>query len=83
MRQSPNQVLIHIEGCSSKKAAEFYLGKTAVLVRKTQYRTDPAKYKPMYGKIIATHGKSGTVRSKFKTNLPPEFIGSEIRVMLY
>ena len=83
LRQSFNQSLIHIDGVNSRKAVDFYLGKTVVLVRKSQHRDNPAKFKPMYGKIIAAHGKAGVVRAKFHSNLPAEFMGHEVRVMLY
>ena len=82
-RQHPGQALLHIEGCQSKKASEFYLGKTACLVRHTQKKDSKTKFKPIYGKIIASHGKSGTVRAKFASNLPGQYIGEEVRVFLY
>ena len=78
LRQSPTQSLIHIDGVTSKKGTEFYLGKTVVLVRRTQHKDNPTKFKPIYGKIIASHGKSGVVRAKFRSNLPPQFIGEEV-----
>ncbi|WMV29176.1 hypothetical protein MTR67_022561 [Solanum verrucosum] len=29
------------------------------------------------------HGKSGVVRSKFKSNLPPKFMEAKVRVFMY
>lgn len=83
MNQHPNQALIHIEGCLDTKGANFYLGKKVILVRKAQNKKQNTRYRSIWGKIIAAHGKSGVVKAKFRHNLPAESIGDMVRVLLH
>ena len=83
MNQDPNQALVHIEGCQDKTGAKFYLGKKVVLVRKAQTQHQNSRYRTIWGRVIGTHGSNGVVRAKFRHNLPPESIGSRLRVLLY
>ena len=80
MQQHPNQALIHIEGCQDIKGARWYLGKKVVYARKAESNNT---YKTIWGKVIATHGKSGVVRAKFIRNLPGEGIGKKVQVLLH
>ena len=75
--------MIHVEGCKDTIAARFYLGKKIVLVRKCQNERNNSRYRTMWGKVIATHGKSGVVRAKFRRNLPAQSIGDKVRILLH
>ena len=83
MNQDPNQALVHIEGCNDTTGAKFYLGKKVILVRKAQTKKDNSRYRTLWGKVIATHGKNGVVRAKFKSNLPAAAMGEKVRVLLH
>ena len=83
LNQKPNQALIHIEGCQDINSAKFYLGKKVALLRKAETEKNGSNYRVAWGKVIATHGKSGVVRAKFRKNLPGEAIGEKVRVLLH
>jgi len=74
----------------NKQDANWYLGKKCALVYSSKKKkvVDPlAKQKPLkrvvWGKVSRSHGKSGMVRARFTKNLNPEWMGMEVRVMLY
>ena len=78
---NPAQALLRIEGVSSKEEAEFYIGKKVMAPMRTKVidRSHPANW----GTIIGVHGNSGIVRAKFERNLPPSFLGTDVRVFLF
>ena len=83
LNQKPNQALVHIEGCTDVDSSKFYHGKKVVLVRKAEKVKNNSRYRAIWGKVIASHGKNGVVRAKFKRNLPAEAMGQTVRVLLH
>lgn len=84
--QRENQSLVKIEGVRSSDDAKWYLGKRLVYSYRAKTLKNGKKVngtKNIIGKVIATHGATGTVRGKFNSNLPSQAIGRLIKVMLY
>ncbi|KAH7093902.1 ribosomal protein L35Ae-domain-containing protein [Auriculariales sp. MPI-PUGE-AT-0066] len=77
----PNTSLIQIEGVSNKDDAQFYLGKRLAYVYKAKTETHGSKVRVIWGRVTRSHGNSGVVKSKFKSNLPPHSFGASIRVV--
>lgn len=80
---NPNVSLVKIEGVSTVKDAEFYLGKRVAFVYRASKEVRGSKIRVIWGKVTKTHGNSGVVRANFKKNLPPKTFGATVRVMLY
>lgn len=66
----PRYSLLKINNVKDRASAKNYIGN-AVL------------YKDNQGVITRVHGNSGVVMARFKRNLPPQAIGSEIQVCLW
>ncbi len=81
--QHEHQALLNLEGVNDAKAATYYFGKRVAYIYKTKALKKNTKYRAMWGRIIKSHGSSGTVRAIFRKNLPAEAMGATLRVMLY
>ncbi|CAO1637791.1 unnamed protein product [Sympodiomycopsis kandeliae] len=79
----PSNTLIKIDNVDSTKDAQFYLGKRIAYVYKAPTERKGSKVRVIWGRVTRTHGNSGVVRSKFRTNIPPKAFGASVRVMLY
>ncbi len=68
--QRPNQMLVQIEGITSRNEAAPLAG------RKVIWKTETGK--EFVGKITAPHGGKGIVRVRFKKGLPGTAIGTDV-----
>lgn len=67
------QMIVRINGMSSKEKAQAAVGKTVVW-------TSPAG-KELKGKVSAPHGRNGQVRAIFETGMPGQAIGGKVKVI--
>ena len=70
--QYPNQMIVKIEGISTKDKAKELIKKKVTWIT-------PSK-KEMTGTITREHGNSGAVRVKFDKGLPGQAIGTKVKV---
>ncbi len=72
--QKTNQVLLHIDGVSSKEEAEKFVGK------KVKWTTPGKDKKVIEGKIVAVHGNKGIVRAIMEKGMPGQSLGKKVLV---
>lgn len=58
----------------------FYLQRVAY-VYKAKREINGSKVRVMWGRISRSHGNSGVVKTKFRTNLPAHAFGASCRVV--
>ncbi|XP_066377797.1 large ribosomal subunit protein eL33w-like [Miscanthus floridulus] len=75
--------LVQIEGVNTKEDAAWYAGKRMAYIYKAKTKSSETRYRCIWGKVTRPHGNSGVVRAKVKSNLPPESMGREVRVLMY
>lgn len=80
---NPNVSLVQIEGVANPEEAKFYLGKRVAYVYRCSKEVRGTKIRVIWGKITRTHGNSGVVRAKFRSNLPAKTFGASVRIFLY
>ncbi|EDS30919.1 60S ribosomal protein L35a [Culex quinquefasciatus] len=88
--QHENHAILKVEGCRNRKNALFYIGKRCVYVYRGKAKLsapglaeNKTNIRAIWGKITRSHGNSGSVRARFRTNLPGHAMGHRIRIMLY
>ncbi|CAD5212892.1 unnamed protein product [Bursaphelenchus okinawaensis] len=86
--QQVNTALLKLENVHDTREAQFYVGKRAVYVYKAQKKVakgghEKTRVRAIWGRVTRAHGNTGSVRAKFRHNLPPSAMGKRVRVMLY
>jgi large subunit ribosomal protein L35Ae len=66
-----NQLVLYVDGVTSKDAARGLVGKNVV------YNTGK---KDIRGKITSTHGNKGAVRALFETGMPGQCLGKKVKI---
>ena len=73
-RQTDNQLILKVDGVSSRDKAAGLVGKSV-----TWLCPGKAK-KPLKGKITGAHGNSGAVKALFESGMPGQCFGKEVLV---
>ena len=71
-RNTGNQMVIVVEGVSSREKAGGLIGKTVI------WKTPSGK--EIKGVVSSAHGNKGAVRAHFETGMPGQAVGTRIEV---
>ena len=69
---TPRHYIIEVDGVRDKKKAASLVGKSV------SWKSSAGKV--LTGKIVATHGNNGVVRSIFTIGLPGQAIGTKVEI---
>ncbi|PRQ29834.1 putative ribosomal protein L35A [Rosa chinensis] len=75
--------LVQIEGVNCQAEAVWYAGKRMAFFYRAKVMKNGSYYHCIWGKVSRPHRNSGTVRAKFKSSLPPKYLGVRMRVFMY
>jgi large subunit ribosomal protein L35Ae len=81
--QYNHTALLSIDGVVTKKEVDWYAGKRVAYIYKASTLKQGTKFRCIWGKVMRSHGNTGTVKAKFRSNLPPCSLGASVRVMMY
>ena len=76
--QNISKVRIKIKNAKHHEKTKLYLGKKIFCILKNQSK----EKKIRWGKIISLHGRSGGFIVKFKKNIPPTCISSNVYITM-
>mmetsp|Transcript_21794 Transcript_21794/g.42297 ORF Transcript_21794/g.42297 Transcript_21794/m.42297 type:complete len:106 (-) Transcript_21794:1020-1337(-) len=76
-QQKISDVRIKIPKIKHAKENVFFLGKKVIFIPKNSIKN---KKKIIWGKITKLHGRSGSFIARFKKNLPPNSISTNVKI---
>ena len=72
-RQTDNQMIIVIDGISTKEKAAQIVGKKVVFKTETE--------REIIGKVSAVHGNKGAIRAIFEKGMPGQSLSKKVEII--